>query len=81
MWLLQEAQELYPIHGTMATDVGSHDVRVWAKANNDSVFHRINLNISDEWIEQSSSFQTPIRGITWMHAVDSNIVGQLSEWY
>ncbi len=59
---------------TMATDVGSHDVRVWAIDNNDSVFHRINLNISDEWIEQSSSFQTPIRGITWMHAVDSNIV-------
>jgi len=59
---------------TTTDDVGSYDVRVWALANNDSVFHQVNLNITNEWIEQASRFQTPMRAISWVHAVDSNIV-------
>ncbi len=59
---------------TTAIDAGSHEVRVWSVFGEDSVSYGINLNVSDNWIPQSSGFQTPLRGIISISVVDSNIV-------
>ena len=58
---------------TVATDLGSHQVRVYAYNSTDTVFYEINLNVA-EWISQASGFTTPSRGINFMSAVDSNVV-------
>ena len=58
---------------TVASDLGSHQARVYAYNSTDTVFYEINLNVA-EWISQASGFTAPSRGINFMSAVDSNVV-------
>ena len=58
---------------TTNEDCGSHEVKAWAIMGNDSVYHQINLNVSNRWIEQSSGFQTPLRMVSYISAVDENV--------
>ncbi len=57
---------------TTSSDLGGHDVRVLSIAGNDTVWYPITLNISD-WTTQSSGFQTTIRAISSMSAVDCDV--------
>jgi hypothetical protein len=58
---------------TVPADLGSHQVQVYSYSATDTVFYEINLNVA-EWISQNSGFTAPARGISYMSAVDSNIV-------
>jgi len=58
---------------TSAEDAGSHEVKAWLINGNDSVFHRINLNICTDWTKQASGFETPLRAVNYISAVDSNV--------
>ena len=61
------------VWNTTTDDLGSHEVYVYSYTATDTSFYRINLNVA-EWITQSSGFTTAGRGISYMSAVDSNIV-------
>ncbi len=66
-------------------DTGSHDVKAWAITGSDTVYHQINLNVSNSWVEQSSGFQTPLRLVSYISAVDENVAWAIardgiSEW-
>ena len=61
------------IWNTPIDDTGPYEVSVCSYSGNDSVFHRIIINVAD-WTAQSSGFQTPLRAINYMSAVDSNVV-------
>jgi len=58
---------------TSTADLGSHIVQAYAYNATDTVYYKIQVNVA-EWISQSSGFPTPSRAITYMSAVDSNIV-------
>ena len=58
---------------TASSDLGSHQVRVYSYTATDTVYAEINLNVA-EWVSQISGFTAPARGISFMSAVDSNIV-------
>jgi len=58
---------------TSTADLGSHIVQAYAFTATDTVYYQIKVNVA-EWISQSSGFTTPSRAITYMSAVDSNIV-------
>jgi photosystem II stability/assembly factor-like uncharacterized protein len=58
---------------TSASDLGSHNVRVFSYTATDTVYNEINLNVA-EWITQESGFPTAARGISYMSAADSNFV-------
>jgi photosystem II stability/assembly factor-like uncharacterized protein len=61
------------VWNTTTNDIGLHEVRAWSYAGNDSVYYPINLNVA-EWNTQASGFQTPLRSINYISAVDSNVV-------
>ena len=58
---------------TTAADLGSHEVKAFSYTATDTVYYKIIVNVA-EWISQATGFQTIIRGINYMWAVDSNIV-------
>ncbi|MFH1159602.1 MAG: C10 family peptidase [bacterium] len=58
---------------TTPADLGSHEVRAYSYTATDTVYYKIILNVA-EWISQASGFQSIIRGINYMWAVDTNIV-------
>jgi len=58
---------------TTMEDCGSHEVKAWAIGEYDSVYHKINLNVSNSWVEQSSGFQIPRRMVSYISAVDENV--------
>jgi photosystem II stability/assembly factor-like uncharacterized protein len=58
---------------TSSSDLGSHDVKAYAYTATDTVYYSINLNVA-EWISQASSFPVSNRSLSYMSAVDSNIV-------
>lgn len=58
---------------TATVDLGSHNLSAWSFTGGDSVFYPINLNIA-EWKTQASGFQTTLRSINYISAVDSNVV-------
>lgn len=61
-------------------DLGSHEVRSWSFSGNDSVYYPVIMNVNDDWIKQSSGFQTPYR-INYISAVDSNVVWAIArDW-
>lgn len=57
---------------TALPDLGSHEVKAVSFNATDTVYYTINLNVA-EWISQSSGFTTT-RAISYLSAVDSNIV-------
>jgi len=58
---------------TNTSDMGSHTVQAYAYNATDTVYYKILLNVA-EWISQASGFTTPSRAISYLSAVDSNIV-------
>jgi len=58
---------------TSAADLGSHLVQAYAYNATDTVYYKIHVNVA-EWISQSSGFPTPARALSYISAVDSNIV-------
>jgi photosystem II stability/assembly factor-like uncharacterized protein len=58
---------------TTTGDLGGHEVKAYAYSATDTGYYKINLNVA-EWISQASGFPTVNRGISYMSAVDSNIV-------
>jgi photosystem II stability/assembly factor-like uncharacterized protein len=58
---------------TAIGNCGSHEIMARAFSGNDTVSHRINLNVSQNWREQSTGFQTPQRMISYISAIDENI--------
>ena len=58
---------------TSATDAGSHIVKAWAMNATDSVYYKILVNVNG-WISQSSGFPTPLRAISSISAIDSNVI-------
>ncbi|MDD4603469.1 MAG: C10 family peptidase [Bacteroidales bacterium] len=58
---------------TSAADLGSHTVMAYAYNSTDTVYNKELVNVA-EWISQASGFTTPSRAITYLSAVDSNIV-------
>jgi len=58
---------------TFEDELGYYEVSVWSYSGNDSVFHRITINVAD-WTTQASGFQTPLRSVNYISAVDSNVV-------
>ena len=57
---------------TALPDLGSHEVKAVSYNATDTVYYVINLNVA-EWISQSSGF-TATRAVSYLSAVDSNIV-------
>lgn len=62
----------YPWNTTSAA-LGAHTIKVEAIDATDTVFHKVDVNLS-EWIPQASGFTAASRGIKYMCAVDSNVV-------
>ena len=58
---------------TTTSDLGSHIIKAFAYNATDTVYYKEIVNVA-EWISQASGFTTPSRAITYMSAVDSNIV-------
>ena len=58
---------------TASAALGTHTIKVEAINATDTVFHKVDANLS-EWIPQASGFTTASRGIKYMSAVDSNVV-------
>lgn len=58
---------------TSASDLGSHIVKAYAYSATDTVYYKELLNVA-EWVSQASGFSTASRAITYLSAVDSNIV-------
>jgi len=58
---------------TSTADLGSHIVKAFAYNATDTVYYKELVNVA-EWISQASGFTIPSRAITYMSAVDSNIV-------
>ena len=67
------ADSLDFIWNTSSADLGSHVVKAFAYSATDTVYYKINVNVA-EWISQASGFTTANRALTYMSAVDSNIV-------
>ncbi len=57
---------------TSTADLGNHIIKSFAYNATDTVYYKILVNVS-EWISQPSGF-TASRAVTYMSAVDSNIV-------
>jgi photosystem II stability/assembly factor-like uncharacterized protein len=55
------------------SDLGSHIVKAYAISDTDTVYYKTLLNVA-EWISQATGFQTPNRAVTYLSALDSNIV-------
>ncbi|HNS18748.1 MAG TPA: C10 family peptidase [Bacteroidales bacterium] len=65
---------------TKDEDIGSHEVRSWSFSGNDSVYYPVIMNVNDDWIKQSSGFQTPYC-INYISAVDSNVAWAIArDW-
>lgn len=58
---------------TATSTLGSHAIRVEAIYATDTVFHQVNINLS-EWVPQASGFTAAARGISYVHACDSLVV-------
>ncbi|MCX6287323.1 MAG: C10 family peptidase [Bacteroidetes bacterium] len=58
---------------TSPADLGSHIVRAYAINATDTVYYKEMVNVA-EWISQASGFTTPSRAITYLSAIDSNVV-------
>jgi photosystem II stability/assembly factor-like uncharacterized protein len=58
---------------TSSADLGTHHVRAYAMNATDTVYYKILVNVN-EWVSQVSGFPTPSRAVTFISAVDSNIV-------
>ncbi len=58
---------------TSAADLGSHIVKALAINATDTVYYKELVNVA-EWISQASGFTAPSRAITYLSAVDSNVV-------
>ena len=58
---------------TSTADLGSHTVRAYAYNATDTVYYKELVNVA-EWISQASGFTAPSRAVTYMSAVDSNVV-------
>jgi len=50
--------------------LGNHTIKVEAINSTDTSYHQVTIRNS-EWISQASAFETPSRGIMYLHAVDS----------
>lgn len=50
--------------------LGNHSLIVEAINATDTSYHKVTIGNS-EWISQASAFETPFRGIVYLHAVDS----------
>jgi len=59
------------IWNTTPADLGAHDVTSWSVTGEDTVFYPITLNIS-KWSTQASRFQTTLRAISSISAIDSS---------
>jgi photosystem II stability/assembly factor-like uncharacterized protein len=59
---------------TSTGDCGTHELVAWAIEGNDSVFHKRNVNVSHDWIEESTGFDKPMRYLFSLSAVDNNVV-------
>jgi len=55
---------------TNGTTLGSHKLRLEAIQGYDTVFQEVNIGLS-EWVAQKSGINAYLRGIKYMHAVDS----------
>lgn len=53
--------------------IGSHVIKVEAVNSTDTSFHEVMVRNS-EWISQATTFTKPLRGISYLHAVDSLVV-------
>jgi len=53
--------------------IGSHVIKVEAVNSKDTAYHEV-LVRNSEWISQASAFTKPLRGISYLHAVDSLVV-------
>jgi photosystem II stability/assembly factor-like uncharacterized protein len=53
--------------------IGSHILKVEAVNSTDTSYHEV-LVRNSEWISQASAFASPLRGISYIHAVDSLVV-------
>ena len=58
---------------TSVTDLGSHIVKAYAFNATDTVYYKELVNVA-EWVSQSTGFTTASRAITYMSAIDSNVV-------
>jgi hypothetical protein len=58
---------------TTSADLGSHIVKAYAYSATDTVYYKILLNVA-EWVSQSTAFPTQPRAMSYVSAVDSNIV-------
>ncbi len=67
-----QANFTYNLNTTGYT-LGSHTVKVEAIYSTDTAYHQVIVRNS-EWISQASAFVNPLRGITYLHAVDSLVV-------
>ncbi len=53
--------------------IGNHVIKVEAVNSSDTSFHEVTVRNS-EWISQATAFTKPLRGISYLHAVDSLVV-------
>lgn len=53
--------------------IGNHVIKVEAVNSKDTAYHEV-LVRNSEWISQATAFTKPLRGISYLHAVDSMVV-------